>query len=42
VGLDTYHLLRGEIRDAVTGGQRVLELAEQKNDRDLLHVAHSA
>jgi tetratricopeptide (TPR) repeat protein len=40
--LTTHHLLRGEIREAVTGGQRVLELAGQDNDQDLLHVAHSA
>jgi class 3 adenylate cyclase/tetratricopeptide (TPR) repeat protein len=40
--LTTHHLLRGEIRDAVTGGLRVLELAGQDNDQDLVHVAHSA
>jgi class 3 adenylate cyclase/tetratricopeptide (TPR) repeat protein len=40
--LTTHHLLRGEIREAVTGGQRVLELARQENDQDLLHVAHAA
>jgi class 3 adenylate cyclase/tetratricopeptide (TPR) repeat protein len=40
--LTTYHLLRGEIREAVTGGHRVLELAEHVKDQDLLHVAHSA
>jgi class 3 adenylate cyclase len=40
--LATYHLLRGNISEAVRGGQRVLELAEQADDRDLLSVAHSA
>ena len=40
--LATYHLLRGEMREAVTGGYRVLELAEHENDQGLLHVAHSA
>jgi class 3 adenylate cyclase/tetratricopeptide (TPR) repeat protein len=40
--LTTHHLLRGEIREAITGGQRVLDLAGQDNDQDLLHVAHSA
>lgn len=40
--LTTSHLLRGEIRKAATGGQRVVGLAEQANDQDLLHVAHSA
>jgi tetratricopeptide (TPR) repeat protein len=40
--LTTYHLLHGEIRDAVIGGERVLGLAEQINDHDLRHVAHSA
>jgi predicted ATPase/class 3 adenylate cyclase len=40
--LATYHLLRGEIREAIAGGLHVLELAEQKNDNDLLHAAHSA
>jgi predicted ATPase/class 3 adenylate cyclase/predicted negative regulator of RcsB-dependent stress response len=40
--LTTSHLLRGEIRKAATGGQRVVGLAEQAEDHDLLHVAHSA
>jgi tetratricopeptide (TPR) repeat protein len=40
--LATYHLLHGEIRDAVFGGERVLGLAEQANDPELKHVAHSA
>jgi predicted ATPase/class 3 adenylate cyclase len=40
--LTTYHLLRGEVRDAAIGGERVLGLAEQVNDPDLKHVAHSA
>ncbi len=40
--LTTYHLLHGEIRDAVVGGERVIRLAEQVNDPDLMHVAHSA
>ena len=40
--LTTSHLLRGEIRKAATGGQRVVGLAEQAEDPDLLHVAHSA
>ena len=40
--LTTYHLLRGEMRATVTGGYRVLELAEHERDQDLLHVAHSA
>ncbi len=38
----TYHLLRGEIQEAVQGGERVLALAEQVSDKDLLSVAHSA
>lgn len=40
--LTTYHLLRGEIRQAALGGQRVLGLAEHVKDADLLLVAHSA
>src|SRR6266516_2026046 len=40
--LTTYHLLRGEIREAVLGGQRVLGLAEHVMDQGLLLVAHSA
>jgi tetratricopeptide (TPR) repeat protein len=40
--LTTYHLLRGEIREAVEGGDRVLALAEKAADEDLLSVAHSA
>lgn len=40
--LATNHLLRGELREAVIGGRRVVNLAEHVNDRDLLHVAHSA
>jgi class 3 adenylate cyclase/tetratricopeptide (TPR) repeat protein len=40
--LTTSHLLRGEIRQAVLGGKRVLGLAEQLADQDLLLVAHSA
>jgi class 3 adenylate cyclase/tetratricopeptide (TPR) repeat protein len=40
--LTTYHLLRGEIRQAALGGQRVLGLAEHVKDQDLLLVAHSA
>ena len=38
----TYHLLRGEIREAVSGGGRVLALAEREADEALLSVAHSA
>lgn len=40
--LTTYHLLRGEIRKSISGGRRVLGLAELANDDDLRHVAHSA
>jgi class 3 adenylate cyclase/tetratricopeptide (TPR) repeat protein len=40
--LATYHLLRGEIRESVTRGLRVLRIAEKAKDADLLHVAHSA
>jgi tetratricopeptide (TPR) repeat protein len=40
--LTTYHLLRGEMHKAVSGGRRVLGLAEHANDDDFLLVAHSA
>src|SRR5262249_40257631 len=40
--LATNHLLRGEISEASLSGQRVVELAEDMRDQDLLHVAHSA
>ncbi len=40
--LTTYHLLRGEIQEAVAGGDRVLALAEETTDEGSLSVAHSA
>ncbi len=40
--LSTYHLLRGEIEDAVSGGRRIVKVAEHSRDENLLTVAHSA
>jgi predicted ATPase/class 3 adenylate cyclase len=40
--LATNHLLRGEVGEALVSGRRVVELAEDMRDQDLLHVAHSA
>ncbi len=40
--LSTYHLLRGEITSAVSGGNRIVKVAERSRDEDLLTVAHSA
>jgi class 3 adenylate cyclase/tetratricopeptide (TPR) repeat protein len=40
--LTTYHLLRGDINRSISGGQRVLGLAELADDKDSRHVAHSA
>lgn len=40
--LSTYHLLRGEVHEAVTGGDRVVGIAERSGSPDLLAVAHSA
>lgn len=41
-GLATYHLLRGEISDAVSAGDRVIGIAEHLGDEGALTVAHSA
>ena len=40
--LSTYHLLRGEIEDAVTRGEHIVKVAERSRDESLLSVAHSA
>ena len=40
--LTTYHLLRGDINKSISGGRRVLGLAELADDGDSRHVAHSA
>lgn len=40
--LTTYHLLRGNINKSISGGRRVLGLAELADDGDSRHVAHSA
>jgi tetratricopeptide (TPR) repeat protein len=40
--LTTYHLLRGDINRSMSGGRRVLGLAELADDGDSRHVAHSA
>ena len=40
--LSTYHLLRGDVDEAVSGGNRVVCIAEESGDDNLLTVAHSA
>lgn len=40
--LSTYHLLRGEIEDAVARGDQIVKVAERARDENLLSVAHSA